>query len=78
MLNALLANKHQKGVQLISGAVNAFSEIEADLQEGIESLDASIKEHQAIISESEEHIAECQGHIDRAHRVAAKIRAITE
>lgn len=74
----IMANKHQKGVQLISGAVNAFSEIEADLQEGIESLDESIKEHQAIISDSQDHIAECNGHIDRARRVAAKIKAITE
>lgn len=66
------------GQAKIINAIQAFDQIDADLQDGIEHLNAHIGEHRGIITESEEAIDEALANIDRAQRVSKRIKAITE
>lgn len=66
------------GQTKINNAINAFSQIDADLQDGIEHLNAHVEEHKTIINESETAIDQALLDIDRAQRVSKRIKAITE
>ncbi len=70
--------KKSIGQAKINSAIQSFSTIEAELQEGIDHMESHVEDHRGIIRESEEAIDAALADIDRAQRVSKRIKAITE
>lgn len=66
------------GQAKINNAIDAFDKISADLEDGIQHLNAHLDEHTLRIAQSQQAMRETHVELDRAQRVQQRVKAIIE